>query len=522
MAHPPSHELTVRRPFWAALLLVTTLLAGCMGNGDDSATVTAPPPATMTVPATTEASTTPTWPADRPTAAPSATPTLTATATEAVPPGQEEDLPDVDLAYAIEATLRDVDSGVVDALSVTTVTNREVRPLERLFFRVAPAYFNEFTLNNLTRDGNIIAPIGSDNGTTLEVMLDPPLASGMTTELTFDFVVPLRDTGDGFASIGRDGAVLRLGVWFPMLSNDAGYPPLLDPPYTLTADYVVGFTAPLDVVVAASGELTGPPAATPDGVRHSYALANGRDFALMLSTEFEVDERTTSSGIVVRQYTLASEYGDSDATRAQIRDRAFAVAEKSLADYAANIGPYPWPSLALVEAGPGLGGGIEYTALTIISYDSGSLDNLVAHEVAHMWFYAAIGTRTQDDPWIDEGAATFLGNGISSGDYALSSDGGANAYTAPLDTSIPDHAAAGGPWVAAVYTQGGSFYADTYITMGSEDFWTAMRDIYDTQVFGIATPWEVLTTFQDHSDTDLMPVYERYFTYDWLDEVDPS
>ncbi|MEX1157603.1 MAG: hypothetical protein WEC79_01580, partial [Thermomicrobiales bacterium] len=335
--------------------------------------------------------------------------------------------------------MRDVDSGIVDALSVTTVTNRAESALERLFFRVAPAHFSEFSLNSLTRDGAAIEPIGSDNGTTLEVVLEPPLEAGATTELRFDFVVPLRDTGDGFASITRDGSVLRLGFWYPMLSNDAGYPPLLDPPFTLSADYTVGFTAPAEVVVAASGALTGQPVTTPDGVRYDYTLANGRDFALMLSRDYNVDERTTASGIVVRQFTIPSGYGDdSDATRARIRDLVFEVAEQSLSGYAANIGPYPWPSLALVEAGPGLGGGIEYSALTIISYDSGALENLVAHEIAHMWFYAAIGTRTQDDPWVDEGAATFLANGLVSGDYAVSSDRGTINYVAPLNTSIPD------------------------------------------------------------------------------------
>ncbi len=430
-------------------------------------------------------------------------------------------MPDVALAYEIEAILRDFDSGIVDTLSTTTILNEEAVPLERLFFRVAPAQFNEFSLNSLTRDGVDLVPVGSDNGTTLEVVLDPPLAPGATTELRFDFVVPLRDTGDGFASITRDGPVLRLGVWYPMLSNDAGYPPLLDPPYTLAADYSVSFTAPAEVVVAASGELTRTPEEGADGIRYSYTLANGRDFALMLSREYEVDERTTAAGVVVRQYTLPSEYGDSDSTRAEIRDRVFAIAEQSLAEFTANIGPYPWPSLALVEAGPGLGGGIEYTALTIISYDSGGLDNLVAHEIAHMWFYAAIGTRTQDDPWIDEGAATFLGNGITSGDYALSSDQGTINYVAPLDTSIPDLTGFnGGEWTTAVYTQGGSFFADTYVVMGEDAFWNAMHAIYETQLFEIATPWEVLTTFQSFSGTDLLPLYERYFEYEWLDAVE--
>ncbi len=498
--------MIVRRPCWSALLLTLVVVSGCMQNRATDPTATVSPPA-----ATSTGSSSP------PTPSPS--PTIAATATTPAPAGQAVDLPDVELTYAIEATLRDVESGIVDALSVTTVTNRESEPLEHLFFRVAPAQFNEFSLNSLTRDGETINAIGSDNGTTLDIVLEPPLAPGATTALAFDFVVPLRDTGDGFASIGRDGSVLRLGYWYPMLSNDGGYPPLLDPPYTLAADYTISFTTPPDVVVAASGQMTGQPSTTSDGVHYSYTLTNGRDFALMLSPEYEVDERTTASGIVVRQYTLVSQYGDSDATRAQIRDRAFAVAEQALADYASNIGPYPWPSLTLVEAGPGLGGGIEYTALTAISYDSGSLENLVAHEVAHMWFYAAIGTRTQDDPWIDEGAAAFLGNGISGGDYARSSDQGANVYAAPLNTSIPD-LASNREWVAAIYTQGASFYADTYIAMGDTAFWTAMRDLYASQRFGIATPWEVLTTFQGHSDTDLTPVYERYFSYAWLGEVE--
>lgn len=556
MTHRQRALQTLRRRTLMTLLtaLVLVVLPACLGEDGIEQAATVVPSATTTVmPATSPtpelSPATPTAISPSPPAAPpsatsgrpvptmpplspvaTATPTVRPTVIRTpdtsgvplpIPAGQEEDLPDVALTYAIDARLRDFDSGIVDALSVTTMTNQSDAPLDRLYFRIAPAQFNEFTLNDLTRDGTGIDVIASDNGTTLEVVLDPPLAPAATTELRFDFVVPLRETDDGFASIGRDGAVLRLGFWYPMLSNDDGYPPLLDPPYTLSADYDVRFTAPADVVVAASADAMGTPEPSENGVTYSYTLSNGRDFALMLSRDYELDERTTASGIVVRQYTLASEYGISDETRAQIRDRVFAVAERSLDEFVANIGPYPWPSLTLAEAGPGLGGGIEYTALTIISYDSGALENLVAHEIAHMWFYAAIGTRTQDDPWIDEGAATFLGNGISNRNYASSSDRGAINYVAPLDSSIPDLTRFnGGEWVAAVYTQGGSFFADTYITMGEDAFWAAMGAVYSTQVFEIATPWEVLTTFQSYSSVDLSPIFERYFTYPWLDAVE--
>ena len=100
-----------------------------------------------------------------------------------------------------------------------------------------------------------------------------------------------------------------------------------------------------------------------------------------------------------------------------------------------------------------------------------------------------------------------------------SSDQGAITYAAPLDASVTE-LTGNRDWVAAIYTQGASFYADTYIAMGDTAFWTAMRDLYATQRFGIATPWEVLTTFQSHGDTDLLPVYERYFSYEWLNDVE--
>jgi len=515
------------------LLPLSLALAGCLS--DDESTPEQPTPSPTSQPAqSTETTTSPSEPPARAaTASPTASPTTTATASPTlepsatptpdaspVPAGQEEDLPNVTLTYAIDARLRDVESGIVDAQSVVTITSQESAPLDRLFFRIAPAQFNEFSLNRLSREGIEVDSIATDNGTTLEIPLEPPLAPSDTTQLAFDFVVPLRDTGDGFASITRDGEVMRLGVWYPMLSNDDGYPPLLDPPYTLAADYSVSFTAPAEVVVAASGELTAPPQNTDAGIRYDYTLENGRDFALMLSTAYAVDERMTASGIVVRQYTLASEYGTSDDERASIRDQAFATAERALAEFSANIGPYPWPSLALVEAGPGLGGGIEYSALTIISYDSGALDNLVAHETAHMWFYGIIGTRTQADPWLDEGAATFLGNGIDRGDYTISSDRGANIYIAPLGASIEELAMHGGDWVTAVYTQGGSFYSDMLIEMGDDAFWAAMQEIYTTQQFGIATPWEVLTSFAAHTDSDLSAIYARYFSYEWLGEVE--
>ena len=52
------------------------------------------------------------------------------------------------------------------------------------------------------------------------------------------------DGGDGFDVTRRDGDILRLGYWFPMLSDDHGYHDQFDAVYTATGNFHVTLTAP--------------------------------------------------------------------------------------------------------------------------------------------------------------------------------------------------------------------------------------------------------------------------------------
>jgi hypothetical protein len=55
--------------------------------------------------------------------------------------------------------------------------------------------------------------------------------------------------------------------------------------------------------------------------------------------------------------------------------------------------------------------------------------------------------------------------------------------------------------------------------MGDEAFWRAFRAIYSRHAHGIATASDVLATFQEHSTTDLRPLYAAYFRYLWVWEL---
>jgi len=72
------------------------------------------------------------------------------------------------------------------------------------------------------------------------------------------------------------------------------------------------------------------------------------------------------------------------------------------------IGDYPYCSFTALQSALNSGAGMEYPGLTVIGLagDSYLLDEVLAHEVSHMWFYSAIGSDERRDPFMDESLAT--------------------------------------------------------------------------------------------------------------------
>src|SRR5206468_3209541 len=66
--------------------------------------------------------------------------------------------------------------------------------------------------------------------------------------------------------------------------------------------------------------------------------------------------------------------------------------------------------VASVVQGPqSFGGGMEYPTITIISPVASlkGLDDVIAHELGHNWFYGILASNERDHPWMDEGINSF-------------------------------------------------------------------------------------------------------------------
>ncbi len=124
---------------------------------------------------------------------------------------------------------------------------------------------------------------------------------------------------------------------------------------------------------------------------------NVRDFAIMYSKNVTM-RSSTENGINFRYYY------QKDSTpfdEIEIMKTATATFEKL-------FGEYGHKNLSLVLA-PFPFGGMEYSEVVVVSdsLKEQSREEVIAHEIAHMWWFMKVGSDEYYSPWLDESLAEF-------------------------------------------------------------------------------------------------------------------
>src|SRR5690606_7611636 len=94
---------------------------------------------------------------------------------------------------------------------------------------------------------------------------------------------------------------------------------------------------------------------------------------------------------------------------AALWENSIEYVNESVRLYSEWIGDYPYDACTAIDGTISAGGGMEYPMITIIGNMPGkeSLDNVIAHEVGHNWFYGILASNERDHPWMDEGINSF-------------------------------------------------------------------------------------------------------------------
>ncbi|MCL2811197.1 MAG: M1 family metallopeptidase, partial [Clostridia bacterium] len=322
--------------------------------------------------------------------------------------------------YEIDIMM-DSTRAVLECVQRVWYTNRSTDTLNNLYFHV---YANAFKRENTSPAENAY-PRGFDpgeiaftgvwvNGESVafalqgmdEAVLRVPvglLAPGQEVALEFAYTLRVPIAQYRF---GRSGDVWSLGNAFPIAAMyEHGqwrldpYAAIGDPFYSACANYRVTVDAPKEYEIAAGGALHERKEAR-ERTHWVFEIGAAREFALCIGRGYRV-EGGYVDGVLVQAY----------ATSGGRARRALQHAQSALRVYNELFGAYPYPSFRVAEVALGGYGGMEYPGLVMMDLiqleKDGALEFVMAHEVAHQWWYAQVGNDQIRSPWLDEALAEY-------------------------------------------------------------------------------------------------------------------
>ena len=286
-----------------------------------------------------------------------------------------------------------------------------------------------------------------------------------------------------------------------------------------TGDFRIDLTledAPAGLVVAASA-----PPLDPKGVgsAYHYQLDSARTFALSISPSYQVFSQTVdlgSSSVIVYSYAYAYHL---NAGQAVLEETARAVEL-----YSELFGPYPHPSLSVVEAD--FLDGMEYEGLYFLSkgfynlYDGtpkGYLTAIAVHETAHQWWYGLVSNDQALEPWLDEALCAFTERVYYERFYPEALE----RWWQPYRVDYYDPAGLVGESIYdyigyrayrdAVYLNGQAFLQAVRLRVGDQVFFAFLKDYVARYRGQIATGQDFFALLEDHSSVEIDDLIEDYF-----------
>lgn len=244
---------------------------------------------------------------------------------------------------------------------------------------------------------------------------------------------------ESFSRLGHAGQTYQITQWYPKpaVYDHKGWHlmPYLDQGefYSEFGDFDVQISLPKNYIVGATGILqneeelsflnhrveltqkaiqkkklflTETPPSDPEYKTLRYLAKNVHDFAWFADKTFYVQKSQVilNSGNKVDTWTMFNDL--------QIWDSSITYINRSIEFYSKHVGDYPWPQATAVESALSAGGGMEYPMITVIgpSYTKQNLDEVIAHEVGHNWFYGILASNEREHPYLDEGINTYYEN----------------------------------------------------------------------------------------------------------------
>jgi Peptidase family M1 domain len=375
--------------------------------------------------------------------------------------------------YSVQVTLNDK-SHTLSAFETIQYVNNSPDTLRYLLFHLWPnAYsgnntalarqlFNLHGKNKLFEDQQLKGYIDSldfkiegqkvqwsllpGSADICRIDLNNPLCPGASIHISTPFYVklPLSET----SRFGHIGQSYQVSQWYPKpaVYDISGWHamPYLDQGefFSEFGNFEVHITLPDNYTVGATGDLQTSrelerlenlaadtswlkefyfgtpkfPASSQQFKTLKYTGKHIHDFAWFADKRFHVRKDNVTLPESGREVTTWIMFTD---VQASLWLNAMPNVKDAITYFSNRIGDYPYNSFTVVQSSLTAGAGMEYPGLAVIGLanDAYELDGVLAHEIAHNWFYGALGFNERRYPYLDEGFTTAYETRYMTGKY---------------------------------------------------------------------------------------------------------
>jgi len=412
--------------------------------------------------------------------------------------------------------------GTIDGFSRIQYTNPHSEPLPDLVLMLWPndrQYKAEIQAGPALIDGQLVSARPELGGLALRFDLPEPLAPGATLDVSLPFhITTSGPIGRGNSSrFGITEGVLFAPTFYPLVPRliegewDAREAPFGgDTTVSDVSLYQVRIVVAPDQTVVATGAEVDREQLEDGALAITYVSGPARDFAFAIGPF--ITEQEEVNGVTVAGWALPEHEKEL-----QIMVEAAATQFELLNDL---IGPYPYNELDLVDV-PGAFGGIEYPGLVTVGTLGGTnvIDPTV-HEVGHQWFYGLIGGDQLEEPWLDEGAATYTEilyheqasrPGYATGVLTFFRDQLRDHPNPELPIGLAvDEYGTQAEYGLFVYRKGALFFDALRAELGDDLFFEFLQRFLEQNRYGIASAAEFQATAEDTCDCDLDPLFDLW------------
>nr|BAL56218.1 aminopeptidase [uncultured Acetothermia bacterium]BAL59908.1 aminopeptidase N [Candidatus Acetothermum autotrophicum] len=431
-----------------------------------------------------------------------------------------------EITYTISAQL-DTAKNIITATETVRFTNRTGTTLTELYFHVVPNAFKRgadtkyqqelqragippaliyaspnddafIEIKSVTANGQALA--FSIDDTLMRVALQEPLTDGQTLELQIEFLNDLLEASpqaQWAATLavrsGFRNSTYTVTLWYPKVvvyDADEGWNldkySFLGEFYGDFADYDVTLTVPANFTIGCTGTILSERV---EGTQKLVKIQAERvhDFAWVAGPFYRLEETELPHNIRLRVLSL----GLSMTT----------VSSDAVNFFSERFGPYAYSVVTVAQVT--VGGGMEYPGIVMIA--GGSTAEIV-HELAHQWWYGAVGNDEMDEAWLDEAFATFSEELYDI--ERLNAPSSARSSYRFREPGIPvltraDRFPSLRSYAQAVYTKGSGVLWMLRWVIGPETFDRLLREYYARFVYKNATTQDFIAVAEEVSAQEL-------------------